>query len=569
MNSKYLSLAICLVFIASCGTESNLSGKRSKRGETPKGDERVSKLLSSGELGEVEFNNWHNLDLEQSDLFGVSTDKAYSDFQLKQKAEVIVAVIDSGVDYLHEDLKDVMWINEKEIPNDGIDNDGNGYIDDVHGWNFLGGADGRNIDAETLEETRIYRRLLAKIQNGGTLTSEEDTLFVEVRDMVEDELKYFKDLLNMGKSDQKLLTELKAKLKELTGITLEDTKEAILAITSTESEVLDIKKDLLNLWNKNGSTGFARIIRVIDFASYYVDYGYNVDFDPRSDIAKDDPSDFSDKNYGNNDVKGPDSSHGTHVSGIIAAKRNNGIGMNGIANNVKIMALRAVPNGDERDKDIALAVRYAADNGAKIINMSFAKKFSPYKSEVDKAFKYAASKGVLLVHAAGNDARNTDKGDHNYPNTYIKDGFGVLQVNSIPNWIEVGASTRFNNINLVAEFSNYGNENVTLFAPGHKIYSTTPEDTYAAYNGTSMACPVTAGVAALLMSEYPTMIGSEAKDLLLESVVKPNMDVRLPSDDSRTPDFRLPIPFANLSTTDGVLNAYNVIELAKFLAETK
>lgn len=574
MNQKNILavLAMTSVLFTSCGNESINNDKPTPdRITNPKGDERVSALLSSRDLEDAEFANWHNLDLSKEGLFGVSTDKAYAELKLTQKREIIVAVIDSGVDYKHEDLKDVMWVNKGEIAGNGIDDDQNGYIDDIHGWNYLGGTDGRNINDETLEQTRIYKTMLDRLANGEVLNDAEDKLYIEVRDMVETESKKFGDMLAGAEADALMVKKFKAKLKELTDITIEDTRVSIESINSTDPEVIELKADMLKLWDKHGRSGYPRIQRVIYYAAYYAKTGYNVDHNDRAEISKDDTSDFSvinaenPINYGNNNVKGPDSSHGTHVAGIIAAKRDNNIGMNGVAGNTKIMSLRAVPNGDERDKDIALSVRYAADMGASIINMSFGKKFSPYKAQVDAAFKYAASKGVILIHAAGNDARNTDKGDHNYPNTYIEDGFGVLQVNSIPNWIEVGASTRFNSLDLVATFSNFGDEAITLFAPGHKIYSTTPENTYAAYNGTSMACPVTAGVAALLMSEFPTMTGFEAKDIILETVVKPELDIRKPDDNASNPDFRLPVPFRDLSQTDGVVNVLDAVKLAKRL----
>ena len=154
-----------------------------------------------------------------------------------------------------------------------------------------------------------------------------------------------------------------------------------------------------------------------------LDYAYNPDYDSRKLIVKDNYADSNERFYGNNDVEGPDALHGTHVAGIVGAVVGNEIGSDGIARNVKLMSVRAVPDGDERDKDVANAIRYAVDNGATIINMSFGKGYSWDKKAVDEAVKYAAKHDVLLVHAAGNSGQNNDKTD-NFPNDFIgKHGF--------------------------------------------------------------------------------------------------------------------------------------------------
>lgn len=569
-------LGILLTTLASCGSQ--IQPEQSKKigsdFRTIKGDikedlpvlsgsEFQRKLLDNSELSNT--LKWHHLDLAADKLYGVSADRAYAELNLKQRKEIIVAVIDSGVDYKHEDLKDVMWTNPGEIADNGIDDDNNGYIDDVYGWNFMGGADGRNINEETLEETRIYKRLLDKLKAGELLSDSEAKVYKVVKEMVTTNFAEFSTMYNEAKADEKTVAKHKATLKLKLGIQILDRRSDIEAIESEDTEILTIKEELLSIYDKY-TRGFAGIERAIEQSEYYVKAGYNINFNARAEIVGDDPSDFSDVKYGNNDVKGPDSGHGTHVSGIIAAKRDNNIGMNGIAGNVKIMALRAVPNGDERDKDIVLAVKYAVDNGAHIINMSFGKKFSPYKAEVDAAFLYAASRGVLLMHAAGNDGKNNDFVP-SYPNATMINGSGVLQTNMIPTWFEVGASTKDLGLNLPAFFSNFGKDTVTLFSPGHRIYSTTPEDTYAAYSGTSMATPAAAGVAALLMSEFPTMTGPEAGAILKHTASVPaNLMVRQPSEDSSDPDFRIPVPFASLSQEGAVINAYEAVKLARELS---
>lgn len=562
-----MTTALAVLVACSNGSEDVV-----KKGKTrsPKKPIEESEPIKPEEIVKLKTDpmlDWQHKDIDKNNMYGVSADLAYATFKLKQEKEIVVAVIDSGVDHKHADLKDVMWINEGEIANNGIDDDGNGYIDDIYGWNYIGGADGSHLNDETLEQTRIYKNFLNRLQRGEILTANEKELFNEVKNRVETELAKKKKDLKEAKLDKKSLKSYMKVIKAKLGIEKFETREEIVAIDESDVEIKNIKEALLELWDSYWR-GFPGIDRAIENAGYYVNFGLNVDWDARAKIVGDDPSDFSDTNYGNNDVIGPDAGHGTHVAGIIAASRNNLVGMNGIAANVKIMALRAVPNGDERDKDIALAVRYAADNGADIINMSFGKQYSPYKAQVDAAFEYAASKGVLLVHAAGNSAKSVDGGKNNFPNSYKL--AQVYQVNTIPNWIEVSANTKDKGLNLPASFTNYGKEAATLFAPGHRIYSTIPGGMYAAFSGTSMASPVTAGVAALLMSEFPSMTADEARAILMNTVSKPQgLMVRKPEESARRPDFRLPVPFADLTETEGVVNAYKAVELATELAGNK
>lgn len=512
--------------------------------------------LNIEELSSIK--KWQHADLEDSSLYGVSADKAYTQFpnSLPPK-EVIVAVIDSGVDIEHEDLKANIWINQNEIPGNGIDDDNNGYIDDINGWNYIGGVDGRNINEESLEETRVVKSLTERLANGEVLSQTEISELEAATAAMNDGLSKYKPLYDQAKIDDAKYQSALVLIRERLGITIENFTD-IRNIESEDADILLAKKDLISVYRmySRGPVGLARIL---EKAGYYVNIGYNQNFDARSEIVGDDPSDFTDIRYGNNDVKGPDSVHGTHVAGTIAAVRNNKLGMNGIADNVKIMALRAVPNGDERDKDIALAIRYAADNGAKIINMSFGKKFSPYKVEVDKAFEYAAKKGVIFFHSAGNSSLNNDGGKTSFPNSYKRVGTGVLKVNTIANWVEVGASTKDNNMRLAASFSNYGQESVTLFSPGHKIYATTPENTYKALSGTSMAAPVASGVAAFILGRYPDLKASELIQIIKASVLKAStFPVDLPG---RGVD--MPVMFSTLSATGGVINLLKAMQLAE------
>jgi subtilisin family serine protease len=249
------------------------------------------------------------------------------------------------------------------------------------------------------------------------------------------------------------------------------------------------------------------------------------------------PDPFPDDCYG----------HGTHVAGIIGAVRNNDVGVDGIAPSVKVMMVRAVPDGDERDKDIANAIRYAVDNGAQVINMSFGKAFSPQKAAVDSAVRYADAHGVLMVHAAGNDAENSDvKASFPSPN-YL--GGGRAQ-----NWIEVGASSWKSGESLVAPFSNYGHTLVDVFAPGVDILSTVPGG-YERDSGTSMAAPVVTGLAALLLDYFPTLTGADVKRIILASAVRhTDQSVQKPGGGS--------VRFGELSATGGIVNAYAAIKMA-------
>ncbi|MES3037738.1 MAG: S8 family serine peptidase [Bdellovibrionota bacterium] len=531
------------------------------RPENPKGFEIVD------QTGQADTGNWFVKDPVDDKLEGVSSEKAIKEFDLKHEREIIVAVIDSGVDVKHPDLQGKIWVNPKESgldekgvdkANNGIDDDGNGLVDDVHGWNYLGGADGKNIEQETLEMTRealAYDKLLA---SGAVLTPEQEAYYKKVVAAYEAEKKDAQDTLAEMEPQEKKVAAAKATLKEKLG--LEDYSQAALeAATSADADVL-AAKDVLLATIKQYRT-VERFYRIFDNAKNTLAYYLNKDFNPRT-IVGDDPNDFSQTVYGNNDVQGPDALHGTHVAGIIASVRGNGIGVDGVAENVKIMALRAVPDGDERDKDVALAVRYAVDHGAHIINMSFGKGFSPGKAHVDAAFLYAAEKGVLLVHAAGNSAKNNDLGG-NYPNRTVLNSAVLNLPAKIPTWMEIGASAQEKGLKMVASFSNYGKAEVDLFSPGVNLKATVPNNEYAVLSGTSMASPAAAGSAALLMSNFPAMSAAQAKAILLRQVRLYNsLEVHLPG----SSPLDLPVPFASLSATGGVIDTLRSIKLAKDLS---
>ena len=501
-------------------------------------------------------SDWFLRDPETDSLQGVSSERAYQSLlKGRPSRTIVVAVVDSGIDIDHEDLKSIIWSNKDEIPGNGIDDDKNGYIDDVHGWNFIGGKNG-NVNEDTYELTREYVRL-----NKFFGTMKEAKVPRKQKKQYEDYLKIkekFTKLSEKNKNEYELYSSLNKNLKMSV-----DTLKAVLKVSKLTHAGLDTFR------SSNPTLAFAKgftasmlkrmgpdsdieeILKELNDATEYyrviVEYGYNPDFDSRL-IIGDNYSNLREKNYGNNDVKGSDSKHGTHVAGIIAADRTNELGIKGIADNVRIMSVRTVPNGDERDKDVANAIRYAVDNGARIINMSFGKGFSPEKKVVDEAVAYAEQKGVLLVHAAGNDSQDIDK-EKDYPTrTYLND-------KEASNWLEVGASSAGKDKNFVANFSNYGKKSVDLFAPGVDVYSTKPENMYDHESGTSMACPAAAGVAALLWSYFPDLTMRQVVDILKKSTRKfDGLKVQKPGGGT--------VDFNELSNTGGLINAYEAIKMA-------
>ncbi len=511
-------------------------------------------------------NGWHLEDYQTTGIYGISLERAYAEFLAGKspKKKVVVAVIDSGIDTAHEDLKPVLWQNRKEIPGNGIDDDKNGYIDDFHGWNFIGGKDGKNVGKDSYEAVRVYYKFKPEFGNGtvdeNSLTGDKKMqykLFIKAKNQIEAQAKeagmyvlILKDLVAKIPPADSIL-KLSLGKDRYTGDELEDFKP-------TESSVIKAKSVLLGFFQQTRQMENTNVSLIADLIQFYEGEKSKVEAvekEPvryRQDIVKDNYDDINDRFYGNNDVMGIDASHGTHVAGIIGASRQNKVGINGVANNVEIMTIRAVPDGDEHDKDIANAIRYAVDNGAWVVNMSFGKSFSPEKKWVDDAVKYAESKGVLLVHAAGNDAKNIDVED-NFPSRNLDND--TLKVFS--NWINVGASGATES-ELAASFSNYGKREVNVFAPGVKINSSIPGgNTYGVKDGTSMASPVVAGLAALILSYYPDLTGTQVKDIIERSAMKP-----------ATKSFPKPgtedenISLDQLSYTGGIVNALDALKLA-------
>lgn len=502
--------------------------------------------------------NWHNLDLGDDGLRGMSTEKAYNELLKNRTSKtVIVGVIDSGIDIKHEDLKDKIWINTKEIPNNGIDDDKNGFVDDVYGWDFIGGKNGQDVNQEQLESVRMYTALLNKFGDKPSKKAKkknkaELALMGKLKEEIESKKSEANQYLPMYKGMLEKITIAEDILLKAIGTTTL-TKEDVQKIDdqNVDRSVRSAKQVWLNL-NAMGATKVDIQEGVTHFEEE-LNYNLNENFDARK-IVGDDPIILGYGKYGNNEVTGPDAMHGTHVAGIIGANRNNGIGVKGVADNVQIMTIRCVPNGDERDKDVANAIKYAVDNGAQIINMSFGKPYSPEKKWVDEAMKYAESKGVLLVSAAGNESENIDEHIH-YPSRILNSG------SEISTWITVGASNFEDGENLPADFTNYGKKGVDVFAPGVAIYSTVPNSRYEEKQGTSMASPAVSGVAALLKSYFPSLTAKQIKSIILESTVKlAGQKVKVPGEKSK-------VDFSELSNTAGVVNVYNAVKMAIQISE--
>ena len=523
----------------------------------------LGSLLSFGQQPKRP-DNWFNLDPSADKVNGVSAERSYKELlKDKKSTTIIVGVIDSGVDYNHEDLKDVMWTNPGEIPGNGIDDDKNGYVDDIHGWNFIGGKDGKNVNDDNLEMTRLMRQLKPKY-DGKTeadfKTKEEKAqlkFYIALKDDYTKTKAEYEGSLNQLKYLYEGFEKMIAKIKEtqkVESITIASV-ENFKAEGKDETRIKTIALSFLKgAPDRKIEDILSQLKEGMDHYKSYVDYGLNMDFDPRG-IVGDNYFDSNERYYGNNDCNGPDSFHGTHVAGIIAAARGNGKGMDGVAADVRIMAIRCVPAGDERDKDVANAIRYAVDNGARIINMSFGKKYSWDKKVVDEAVKYAESKGVLIVHAAGNDAENIDEVTHYPCKKYETSGEAT-------NFVDIGALSWKPDEKIVAGFSNYGKKTVDIFSPGVDIYSTAPKNEYKDASGTSMAAPVTAGVAAVILSYYPELTAKQLKNILIKSSRKDYKGKKVIKPGTKEGDKDHMIKFEKLSKTGGIVNLYEALKLA-------
>ncbi len=477
--------------------------------------------------------NWYN------GKAGMETEAAYKMLKKRETKTVVVAIIDSGIDIEHEDLKGKIWVNTDEIAGNGIDDDNNGYIDDVHGWNFLGNANGKNANAMRLERTRIYSELKGKSK----LTTEEQELFDKVSAELEEERGTYEGYLGQMDMLAPMIENIPSMLESKLGkkdATVKDIEKYIKKHPE-EEQMMGLAIAVVS-----GELTMETIKEQKEQIQGMLDTHHNADFNGR-EVIGDNPSDFADVKYGNSDVEGPDALHGTHVGGIVGSIRGNKLGGDGVANDVLLMSLRAVPDGDEFDKDIALAIRYAVDNGAQIINMSFGKAYSPNAKEVYEAFKYADSKGVLCIHAAGNDHKNIDV-EPNFPTSMYS-----FQTEKLDHFLTIGSCTRNTEEKLPSSFSNYGKKGVDVFAPGSEIYNAVPQSDYMVLQGTSMACPMVSGAAAMLKSYFPDMTMKQIAEVLLSTAKSYNGVMQT------HPETKKMVDFGELSVTGGVVNLKNAV----------
>jgi len=494
-------------------------------------------------LPETSLQRWSHLDILKDTIPGMSVDRAYDEI-IKDKVgkKVIVAVIDSGIEVDHADLKTQMWVNPKEVAINGKDDDKNGYVDDIHGWNFLGAA-----NEEQLELTRIVSR-------GDDGSSEYQRALKELEEKRKKLEPAKKRLEMMQEAHDKVASYLK---KE------SFTKEDLDKIPADAPADVTKAKNIAYTLVAGGGEAKDYLKDFDGYVNGQLNYNLNPDFNGRK--TGDDIFNINDKYYGDNDVMGDrdHAKHGTHVAGIIAQTRHNNIGGDGVAsNNVEIMSVRAVPDGDEYDKDIALGIRYAVDNGAKVINGSFGKYFAQNSQWVFDAIKYAADKDVLIVVAAGNDAMDLNpEGEEikRYPNDRIEG----TNTEVADNFLVVGALNPSFGEKMVANFSNFGHVDVDVFAPGVKIYATTPHGKYEYLQGTSMASPNAAGVAAMIRSYYPTLTASQVKRIMMDSGVAVNQEVIVSGkkDDKRN--------FKDISTSGKFVNLYNALIMADKVSKEK
>ena len=527
---------LAVIFLIGCGSTTLISTPVENIDTVP---------LKIADLTEAEKKNWSHTDLITDTIPGMSLDKAYREIiGTKKGRPVVVAVIDAGIDLKHEDLDDVLWINKDEKPGNGIDDDRNGYIDDVHGYNFLGESYN-----EQLEMARILRLKLGDAALQATAKAE---LEKEYSEATQNKAQYEQILQAVSQADGAVQQHLGKK---------EYTKEEVQAIKTEDASLQQSQAILMQMYNFGDSIPdvLDELRDGIKYFSDQLNYNLNVNFSGRDDVG-DNPYDLMDLGYGDGNPQSrfEDEDHGTHVAGIIAAERNNGRGMRGVANYARIMSLRAVPNGDEYDKDIALAIRYAVDNGARVVNCSFGKGFSPNAEWVYEAIQYAASKNVLIVHAAGNEGMDIDKIENpNFPNDH-KNNSGTEIADNV---IEVGSLTQNYGSEMVSSFSNYGKKNVDVFAPGSAIYSTMPGNKYEFQGGTSMAAPHVSGLAALILSYYPKLSAVQVKKIIKQSGLSSKTSVILSGDSSISRNF------TEISSSGKMVNAFNAMILADGVAK--
>ncbi len=518
----------------------------------------------------VSFVGWHLLSYEKEGVYAAGVNQAYEYLKDRKPAKkTIVGIVDGGVDITHEDLKDVLWQNPGEIPGNGIDDDKNGYVDDVHGWNFLGTPDGKQMELGFTMADQEYLKLCEKYEGIDTtkLSAKERGEYAYFKDVckyspicrayreiaiAEAAVKYA-EVFNR-ELKEKFPKKKKFEIKEF-GPLLEEGETDPVRISAYNFFLKRFQRRKNRLeWSEQFYNNRNSVVEETKAEYNKLKNDYYEGVRIRSTLG-DNPEKINDRFYGNNNLLAESAMHGVHVGGIVGANRHNNIGIEGVAD-VELMFLRVGPGaGDEHDKEVALCIRYAVDNGARVINMSFGKPFSLHNKWMIDAMKYAEKKGVLLVHSAGNDGINLDERDF-YPNRYVSKN------KTLRNWIAVGA----NDMNgKPAPFSNYGKKEVDLFAPGVNVYSTIYDKRfkYRAMDGTSMAAPVVTGVIALIWNYFPELTAEEVKEAVLGSVTsRKGAIVPCPGSGEK-------IDFADLCRTGGIVNALEAVKLAEKIYEEK
>jgi cell wall-associated protease len=524
-------------------------------------------LVKKEKLLEDQLRNWQNLDINKDTLAGISLNRAYQEIIKNKKGiQIAVAVLDTELDINHEDLKSSIWINKKEIPDNDIDDDENGYTDDVHGWNFLGNKKGEVILNQNLSCTRVIRHFKKQFdKNGGK---------EQFNGNKKDSLLYHK-ALNICKEEFKNSESSKKRAAFYTKgypMALATIKRYFPDEKYTYRQVDSLYKVYEN--DKNRQLGddiyFMRDVMKYSFNQLYFDNfskksddEFNTTFNDSyhdKDITGDDEDDLTDTNYGSNNVSKNSKwvYHATQVSGLIAANRENNIGLQGFSNTIKIIPLCIIANGGtDVDKDQALAIRYATDNGAKVINMSFSKSVSVHPDWLKEALIYAEQRDVLVIKSAGNNTQDNDK-EIIYPTDYDEET-GLEFCNNL---ITVGAITSHNDKSFLANFTNYGKKNVDIFAPGQDLYTTDATRGYVSNRGTSLACAITSGVAALIRSYYPKLTAKQVKQIILDSGVAYDLQVQVPGEKEGVLK-----PFSEMSKSGKVVNVYNALLMAEKISK--
>ena len=519
-------------------------------------------LIKSKSEDLKEKENWYFKDVIKDTIPGISLNKSLNYLKnQKIRDTIIIAVIDRPIDLNHKDLKNHIWINKNEIPSNNIDDDGNGYIDDINGWNFKGTEDGKQIEYVQNESTRIIRKFDERFKNDSTgITGREDSLNYAL----------YKEAKSIYQAQNKTLKKDIAYIKMLDSLR-QATKNSLSKYIPNQDFTIENLDSLKNV--RPGDVLLQDdIIRMTNFLKYEITDEYiknyklindktasillNTDFNDRQ-LLGDNPEDIEDKTYGNNilNTNVENATHAIRVAGVIIGVGDKHTFLN---KSIKIMPIVTSAEGEVHDKDLALGIRYAVDNGAKVINMSFSKQLSMHKDWVKDAYQYASKNDVLIISSAGNEAENLDENNNYYPNDTDIKGIEITD-----NFLLIGASTYTADESLLAQFTNYGNRDVDIFAPGYEIKTMVPNNTYKIDSGTSLSAALVSKVAALIWSYYPNLKASEVKQILMKSGTAYYIDVEVRQKDGS----KKLIPFSSLSKSGKILNAYNALKMAELVSK--